>query len=226
MDAGFEARLRADDVEFTQRDARLLKTVDDVGSIHQAADELGRSYSRSHQRVTALEEAFGALVERQRGGSNGGGSTLTDHAYELLADFERLRTGFSSVAETAETVLEGTVKERTGELGVVETAGGRVRAIVPPGGENVQISIRADAVTLHAPADVPAESATSARNRFVGSVSHIEQGEVISQVTLDIDAEAPLFALVTEESKQKLSLEPGTRVIASFKATATRATNR
>lgn len=226
MDAGFDARLRADDVEFTQRDARLLRTVDEVGSLHGAADELGRSYSRSHQRVTALEGAFGRLVERQRGGSDGGGSTLTDRAHELLATFDRLQTGFSSVAETSEAVLEGTVLDRTGELGLVETAAGTVRAIVPPDGETVQISLRADAVTLHDPADVPAENATSARNRFEGRVRDIEEGEAISQVALDVDADAPVFALVTEESKRKLGLEPGKRVVASFKATATRATGR
>jgi molybdate transport system regulatory protein len=33
-------------------------------------------------------------------------------------------------------------------------------------------------------------------------------------------------ALVTEESRERLSLEPGREVVASFKATATRATLR
>lgn len=226
MDAGFDARLRADDVEFTERDANLLRAVDEIGSIYKAADELGRSYSRSHQRVTALEEAFGTLAERQRGGSDGGGSTLTDQAHELLAKFERLQTGFSSVAETSEAVLEGIVLNRTGELGVVETEAGQVRAIVPPEGKTVQIGLRADAVTLHDPEDVPAENATSARNRFEGRVSSIEKGEAISQVTLDVGADSPLFALVTEDSKQKLGLEPEKQVIASFKATATQATSR
>ncbi|MFB6149612.1 MAG: TOBE domain-containing protein [Halobacteriales archaeon] len=226
MDAEFAARLRADDVEFTERDANLLRAVDEIGSIHKASDELGRSYSRSHQRVTALEDAFGTLVERQRGGSDGGGSTLTDQAHELLAKFERLQSGFSSVAETSEAVLEGIVLDRTGELGVVETEAGRVRAIVPPEGGSVQVGLRADAVTLHDPEDVPPENATSARNRFEGRVSSIEKGEAISQVTLDVGADSPLFALVTEDSKRKLGLEPGMQSIASFKATATRAISR
>ncbi|MFB6234719.1 MAG: TOBE domain-containing protein [Halopenitus sp.] len=226
MDAGFDARLHADDVEFTERDARLLEAVDDEGSIHRAADELGRSYSRSHQRLTALEEALGELVERQRGGSNGGGSTLTEAARDLLAKFDRLQTGFSSVAGTSEAVLEGEVLNRTGELGIVATDAGNVRAIVPPEGETVQISLRADAVTLHDPADMPAENATSARNRFEGTVTGVERGESVSKVTVDVDATAPLFALVTEESRQKLALEAGEAVVASFKATATRATPR
>lgn len=226
MDEEFVAHLRSDDVEFTPRDATLLRSVDEVGSLHGAADVLERSYSRSHQRVSTLEEAFGTLVERQRGGSGGGGSTLTDRADELLAKFDRLRDGFSSVAETAEAVLDGTVVDRSGELGVIETDAGRVRAITPPAAEAVQISLRADAVTLHDPADMPAESSTSARNRFEGTVTDVEQGESISQVTVDVDATAPLFALVTEESRRKLALEAGEPVVASFKATATRATPR
>ncbi len=224
MDAGFDARLQADSVEFTQEDASLLEAVDEIGSIHNAADELGRSYSRSHQRITVLEEAFGTLVERQRGGSGGGGSTLTGDAHELLSRFERLRAGYSSVAETTEAVIDGTVKRRTGELGTVMTVAGAVRAIVPPNTDMVQVSLRADTVTLHDPGETPTESATSARNRFDGHVHSIDRGDAISLVSVDVGAEDLLYALVTEDSRERLELESGRQIVASFKATATRAT--
>ncbi|MEF8801819.1 MAG: TOBE domain-containing protein [Halolamina sp.] len=224
MDAEFDAQLRADDVAFDGRDAALLRAVDDAGSLNAAAETLGRSYSRAHGRLTDLEAAFGDLVERRRGGESGGGSTLTARAHELLARFDRLRAGYSSVAETAEAVLDGTVEERNGELGTVSTAAGRVRALVPPGAEAVQVSLRADTVTLHDPAEMPDESATSARNRFDGEVTAIDRGEAISRVTVDVGADAPLAALVTEESRERLSLATGRQVVASFKATATRAT--
>lgn len=226
MDAGFDARLRSDAVEFTQTDASLLEAVDRTGSIHEAADELGRSYSRSHQRITALEEAFGTLVERRRGGSGGGGSTLTENANEVLARFDRLRTSYSSVAEATEAVLEGTVATRTGELGTVTTAAGRVRAIVPPNTDAVQVGLRADTVTLHDPDAAPTGSATSARNRFEGRVLDIDHGDTISLVSVDVGAEEHLYALVTEDSRERLELERGRRIVASFKATATRATPR
>jgi len=226
MEAGFDAQLRADTVEFTRKDASLLEAVDEIGSIHRAAGELGRSYSRSHQRITALEDAFGTLVERQRGGSGGGGSTLTESARELLSRFDRLRTGYSSVAETTEAVLDGTVVTRTGELGTVTTAAGRVRAIVPANTDTVQVGLRADTVTLHDPDETPTESATSARNRFDGHVRSIDRGEAISLVSVGVGAEDPLCALVTEDSRERLELEPGRQIVASFKATATRATPR
>jgi molybdate transport system regulatory protein len=224
MDAGFDAQLRADSVEFTQKDASLLEAVDEIGSIHKAADELGRSYSRSHQRITALEDAFGTLVDRQRGGESGGGSTLTENAHELLSRFNRLRTGYSSVAETTEAVFDGTIVTRTGELGTVTTAAGDVRAIVPAETDTVQVSLRADAVTLHDPDETPTESATSARNRFDGHVLSIDRGDAVSLVSVDVGAEHPLYALVTEDSRERLQLESGRHIVASFKATATRAT--
>ncbi|GAB7094603.1 hypothetical protein JCM30237_17560 [Halolamina litorea] len=226
MDAGFDATLRADGVAFSQRDAELLRTVDDAGSLNAAAEELGRSYSRAHDRLTELEGAFGSLVERRRGGSGGGGSTLTDRAHELLAAFDRLRTGYSAIAETGETVLEGVVVGRDGELGTVETAAGTVRALVPGDAETVEVVLRTDAVTLHDPADAPAGSETSARNRFSGEVVDIDRGESVCLVSVAVGAEEPLSALVTEESRERLGLEPGREVVASFKATATRATPR
>lgn len=224
MDPAFEAQLRTDGVSFTERDANLLRTVEETGSLNGAATELGRSYSRSHQRVTALEEAFGPLVERQRGGPNGGGSTLTDRARELLARFERLQVGYTAAAETAEAVFGGVVRNRTGELGTVATDAGPMRAIVPPEGDHVQISVRADAVTLHEPGGTPEAEATSAHNRFEGRVVDVERGRAVSQVAIDVGADDPLFALIAENSRRQLGLDIGTTVVASFKATTTRAT--
>lgn len=226
MDPAFETRLQHEGVVFTRRDATLLRAVDRTGSMNRAADELGRSYSRTHQRLDLLEDAFGPLIDRQRGGPSGGGSTLTDDAFDLLARFERLREGYTSIAETAESVLSGTVENRAGELGTVQTEAGRVRSLVPPDVDTVQVSVRADAVTLHDPTNSPPEDATSARNRLIGNVVEIDRGESISMVTVDVGAAKPLFALVTEDSRERLSLDTGTDIQASFKATATRATGR
>ena len=224
MDAGFEAHLRADGVEFDADDAELLRAVDEAGSLNRAADDLGRSYSRAHQRLTALEDALGPLVVRERGGSGGGGSELTDEAHELLARFERLRTEFTGTAEVEETVLSGRVVAREGELATVETSAGRVRALAPAADTDaVQVAVRADAVTLHAPEDAPDAGATSARNRFSGTVIAIDVGERVARVLIDADEDATLAALVTTSSVETLDLRAGSEVVASFKATATRA---
>ncbi|EMA52097.1 TOBE domain-containing protein [Halococcus thailandensis] len=222
LEAGFDAQLDKSGVGFDERDAGLLRAIDDHGSLNAAAGALGRSYSRSQRRVVELEEAFGPLVVRERGGSGGGGSTLTDGARDLLAAFERLTAEFTGVAEVEETVLDGTVVERDGELATVETPAGTVRAIVPTGSRRVRLAIRADAVTLHTPGALP-DRETSARNRYRGTVSTIESGDALARVALDIGDDTRLTALVTRESIATLALSPGDEAVASFKATATRA---
>jgi molybdate transport system regulatory protein len=238
----FDARLGEGDVTLTDRDVRLLRRIDDCGSINAAATDLGRSYSRAQRRVVELESAFGELVERQRGGAAGGGSRLTARATELLSQYDRLCVEFASLVETRETVVSGTVVAVDGDLVSVETPAGTIRAVVPGdrGGEGgttesdrldateserldaeVRLTIRADAVTLHAPDHDRDPDGTSARNRLSGTVGAVESGESVAVVTVEVGTSTPLSAVVTDESVERLALAPGRGVVASFKATAT-----
>ena len=233
--ATFEASLSAGDVTFDADDADLLRAIAAEGSVSGAASSLGRSRPRALGRLETLETELGPLVERHRGGAGGGGSRLTDGAESLLGRFDRLRAALSGTAEAAEAVLTGDVSSVRGELGIVETPAGPVRALLVDRtgatgvdvsvGTTVEVSIRADAVTLHAPTDVPPEGATSARNRFVGRVADLSPGETVVRVAVDVEG-GSLVALVTRESVDRLSLKAGDEVVASFKATATRATPR
>ncbi len=230
MDASVEAALRAGEVPFTVEDAELLRAVAEAGSVSGASEELGRSRARALNRIETLEGSFGPLVERQRGGATGGGSELTPTAKELLARFDRLQVALDGTANAEECVIDGTATERDGEFCIVETGSGEIRArlvdlptrsLAEDG--RVQVSVRADTVTLYAPTDAPAGDATSARNRFEGDVLDIDRETTMSRVTVDIGTENPLVALLTDESLSRLALTAGDRVVASFKATATRA---
>ena len=231
MDASVDARLHADGVDFEAADAELLRAVASAGSVSGAADALGRSRARALDRIDTLEGAFGALVDRRRGGAGGGGSELTAAARDLLARFDRVRATLAGAAAVEERVLAGTVVERDGELGVVETDAGAVRTRLvglpgrePPGpGADVRVSVRSDAVTLHSPADAPRAAGTSARNRFDGTVVGIDRGTALASVTVDVGGSEPLAAVLTRESLDGLALEAGVAVVATFKATATRA---
>jgi molybdate transport system regulatory protein len=245
MNVGVEARLRAGDVTFGAADAELLRSIGAHGSVRGAAEALGRSRARALNRVAALEEGFGPLVERKRGGADGGGSRLTADAETLLARFDRLRATLSETAAVPESVLFGGIRDREGEFGSVETDAGVVRALLVDQvlsngddeggasgggpakldvGTEVQVSIQADAVTLYRPADAPDDGATSARNQLSGRVSDVESGESIVRVGVDVGADASLLALITRESRRRLGIEPGADVVVSFKTTATRAT--
>ncbi|MFB6161661.1 MAG: TOBE domain-containing protein [Haloferacaceae archaeon] len=229
MDERVAASLQVGDVTVDATDAALLRAVAEEGSVSGAAERLGRSRSRALRRLERIEAATGTLVERRRGGAGGGGSRLTDEGRALLARFDRLRAALSGTAAAPEAVLAGEVTAVDGETAAVTTAAGPVRALLVDGegvgpGDEVQVSLRADAVTLHDPADAPPGGATSARNRFAGEVTEVDRGEAVARARVDVGAEEPLVALVTAESVERLGLEPGRAVVASFKATATRAT--
>lgn len=222
MDAGFETRLQSGGVSFEASDATLLGAVDEQRSLNAAADALGRSFSRAHRRIKTLEEAFGSLVERQRGGIDGGGSELTDNARDLLARFERLRIEYAGTADAEETVFLGTVIDRTGELATVETPAGVVRALVSTPADRVQVVLRSDAITLHTPETVPSTDGMSARNRFSGTISHIDRGKSVARVTVDVGIDTPVITLVTCDTIEELRFRADDPVVVSFKATATR----
>jgi molybdate transport system regulatory protein len=224
MDAGFEAHLRVGEETVEERDAALLRAVARKGSLNAAASALGRSYSRAHARVGDLEDAAGPLVERRRGGTEGGGSRLTDEGRELLAEFDRLQAALAGTAATERLVLDGRVTGRSGDLVTVETPAGMVRALGLTDADDVRVAFRSDAVTLHDPEHAPEGGETSARNRFRGVVAGVDRGDGTALVRIDVGASAPLAVRVTETSLDALGLEPGAPVVASFKATATRAT--
>ncbi len=245
MHAEVEAQLHANGVAFNRGDARLLRAIAEEGSVLAASETLGRSRARALTRLEGLEEAFGPLVTRQRGGAGGGGSQLTADARTLLARFDRLRAMLSGTANVPETVLTGELVKRDGQMGVVETDVGSLKALVidePPTetdpdapntteaspdyqltGGAVEVSIRADTVTLHDPAETPSDDATSARNRLAGTVQSIDAGQSVVHIAVDIGGTAPLVALITHESRNRLEITPGTDVIAAFKSTTTRA---
>jgi molybdate transport system regulatory protein len=223
MRPGGDPVLEAGGVELDARDVAALRAIDDTGSMNAAADDLGRSYARIQRRVVELEKALGPLVTRTRGGANGGGSTLTTRARRLLDRFERLRAEFDGLARAKESVLCGRVRDRSGALATVETDAGTVTALTPSDADRVQVGVRSDAVVLTTPEEEPTPDGTSLRNRFSGTVEDVETEAGLARVTVDVGAETTLAVLITQASVGRLDLKPGRAVVASFKATATRA---
>lgn len=224
MDRTAEPGLTIGDVRIGERDVEMLEAIDRYGSMHRAAEELGRSYARIQRRVVELEEVAGQLTERVRGGADGGGTELTAAATRLCRQFDRLEAEIDGVASVTESVFTGTVESRTGELASVSTSVGTIRALVPDGADEVQVAVRSDAVVLTDPAETPEADGTSLRNQFAGTVVDVEPGAAIArvQVALEDGDGVDLEALLTEESRNRLELEPGRTVVASFKATAAR----
>lgn len=223
VDKGFEPHLATGEATVTSRDVEMLRAIDRHGSMHRAAEELGRSYGHLQPRVVELEAAIGPLTRRVKGGRGGGGTELTEGARDLVRRFERLRVELSGVATVAESVVPGTVVDRRGEIATVDTPAGEVSARVPEGATEVEIAVRSDAVVLMVPGS-PAQEHTSLRNQLRGTVAAIQRDETIATVTVAVDGGVEIASVITAESLDRLDLTEGGEVVAAFKTTAARAT--
>jgi len=78
----------------------LLEAIDQYGSINQAAKEISISYRKAWGYIKAMEERLGfRLIERQTGGKNGGGATLTDEARAFLNKYAELEKGMQELVD-------------------------------------------------------------------------------------------------------------------------------
>ena len=71
--------------------ADLLENIRETGSIAAAGRAMSMSYKRAWSLVEEMNAAFHApLVERNRGGAQGGGTALTETGEAVLAHYRRL----------------------------------------------------------------------------------------------------------------------------------------
>ena len=78
-------------VVFGPGKAQLLEGIARTGSIAAAGRDMSMSYKRAWMLIEGLNTAFGSpLVETIRGGSTGGGATLTLRGQQVLDLYHRL----------------------------------------------------------------------------------------------------------------------------------------
>lgn len=91
--------------------ADLLEHIERTGSIAAAGREMGMSYKRAWMLVDQLNHAFVApLVKSERGGSSGGGATLTTTGQEVLALY---RTALARAEAASEADLRALLRMRS-----------------------------------------------------------------------------------------------------------------
>ena len=91
---------REGDVLLSEWRVSLLEQVQTLGSLSAAADAMGVPYRTAWQKLKELEEHLGVpLLASQSGGSEGGGSSLTPAARDLLARFQRIAEGIADLID-------------------------------------------------------------------------------------------------------------------------------
>jgi len=92
MKIGYKVWLDNDGKSFGDGPYELLRRVEKKMSLHQAAGQMGMSYSKAWRLIRTLEERLGfTLLERKVGGHSGGGSRVTSRGKILMNHYERFR---------------------------------------------------------------------------------------------------------------------------------------
>jgi molybdate transport system regulatory protein len=70
---------------------KLLKAVEELGSLNKAAKKLNISYKKAWDLIQSVNEtAQKPMITTTTGGSGGGGMTLTDYGKTMIARYEHL----------------------------------------------------------------------------------------------------------------------------------------
>ena len=102
--AKFKLWLNTKDAEGVFGDGkwRLLKAIDTEGSLKAASELLRISYRKAWGDLKKAQECLNvALVEKQRGGSAGGQTQLTDQGKEWSRAYTRFRIDIEKAVEKA-----------------------------------------------------------------------------------------------------------------------------
>ncbi len=91
----------------------LLKKIDELGSISQAAKALGMSYKKAWDNIDAMNSvAQKPLVATKTGGRGGGGARLTPYARELIRRYEELERRIIEAAKAKHPSLQLSARNR------------------------------------------------------------------------------------------------------------------
>lgn len=79
---------------------QILKLIEEKGSLKAACDELGYTYRRTWGDLKKIEQFFGfPLLEKHRGGTDGGKTVLTKEGKRLVNAFDRFHASIDALIQ-------------------------------------------------------------------------------------------------------------------------------
>ena len=79
---------------------RLLKGIEEKGSLRATAIDMGMSYTKALKLINNAEKELGIkFITRTTGGKSGGGSSITMEGHEWLEKYEKFRNACLSENE-------------------------------------------------------------------------------------------------------------------------------
>ena len=94
-------QLAVEEVFLTPETAQLLEMIENTGSIQNACGCMHMSYSKGWKAINFMEKQLGfPVLVRSAGGTDGGGSALTERGKRLLNAYQRLQNETREAAQT------------------------------------------------------------------------------------------------------------------------------
>ena len=80
----------------------ILKTIEQTGSLKAATEALGLTYRRTWGDLKKIEAQLGiSLLDKSRGGAQGGASSLSPAGKQMVAAFDELHQNLDAVIKQA-----------------------------------------------------------------------------------------------------------------------------
>jgi len=85
---------------FGEGPCELLERVEQTSSLHQAAHQMGMSYSKAWKLIQTMEKRLGfLLLDKRVCGQTGGGSRVTPEGKDLMKRYSRFERDVSKAIE-------------------------------------------------------------------------------------------------------------------------------
>ncbi|PKP49119.1 MAG: LysR family transcriptional regulator [Bacteroidetes bacterium HGW-Bacteroidetes-11] len=89
---------------------KILKAIDETGSLTAACEKLGITYRRTWNDLKTIEKQLGfALLEKSRGGAEGGSTSLTPEGKKLIRAFDDFHEKMDEIMQQHFTELKKTL---------------------------------------------------------------------------------------------------------------------
>jgi len=97
-----------DDIKY-----QLLQKIKETGSLKAAAESVGVSYRKAWGDLKEAEESLGyQIVDKQRGGKDGGKTILTEKGIKLIEAYEVLHKKFDQSVEEAVNEFKSNLEQQ------------------------------------------------------------------------------------------------------------------
>ncbi len=238
--------LKSEYSSFDAKRIKLLEKIEETGSMSKAAKVVGMSYKAAWDAIDKMNNlAEEPLVIKVTGGRQGGGSTLTPFARELIKTFYNLaeardrtleqledekRTGISFfMASTknlfschVQSIVSGDVnatvglKLRGGDMLAAVVTRDSVKRLALNQGDRTYALVHESSISLLK--GDGRNLAVSARNRLFGKVSRITTAGVSAEVEIRLPGGQNIYITMTAASIDSMDLQEDNEVTALFKA--------